>query len=175
MFKVPIRIIYICSVKTLPRFPPAGLFAVTLYKPSGPAQGGRLPERGTNRNLMNILRHALLGILFLAAAGATEATTGLPPECPVYLPNVFSPNGDGVNDTVRPMLGECGLVRYHFQVFTRWGQLVFESTQPGEGWNGRIKGQDAPPDTYILVARVTFEEDPDGAPTVWTQGVSLLR
>lgn len=122
---------------------------------------------------MKVLFYALLCGWWSSYAGPLPAAGN--PECPVYLPNVFSPNGDGVNDTILPMLGECDIAGYQFQVFTRWGQLIFESTQPGEGWNGRIKGGEAPQDLYTLIVRITFREEAGARTEFLTQSVNLLR
>jgi gliding motility-associated-like protein len=57
----------------------------------------------------------------------------------VFVPTAFTPNGDGKNDVVRPIA--VGVSRIHyFRVYNRWGQLVFETTENGRGWDGRIKG-----------------------------------
>lgn len=57
----------------------------------------------------------------------------------LYVPTAFSPNGDGNNDIFRPLL--FGDIRqYHFTVYNRWGERVFESSKPGEGWDGRRRG-----------------------------------
>jgi gliding motility-associated-like protein len=68
--------------------------------------------------------------------------------CPLMVPNVFSPNGDGINDDFRP-LGKCTeLPGYVFKVFSRWGELVFESESLQEGWNGDFRSQAANSDVY---------------------------
>ena len=54
----------------------------------------------------------------------------------LYVPTAFTPNDDGNNDIFRPLL--FGDIRqYRFAVYNRWGEKVFESSTPGEGWNGR--------------------------------------
>ncbi len=65
----------------------------------------------------------------------------------IYIPNAFSPNGDGVNDKLW-VYGD-GLESFFWQIFDRWGNLVFESTNQAVGWDGRKKGRDLPVDTYI--------------------------
>ncbi|QJB33491.1 gliding motility-associated C-terminal domain-containing protein [Chitinophaga oryzae] len=59
--------------------------------------------------------------------------------CDVYLPTAFSPNGDGKNDVFRPVV-YCVTKRFLFQVYNRWGQLIFSTTNPREGWNGVLPG-----------------------------------
>jgi gliding motility-associated-like protein len=57
----------------------------------------------------------------------------------VFVPNAFSPNGDGFND-IFVVRGNC-IETITFRVYDRWGEKVFESQLPGEGWNGEYKGQ----------------------------------
>jgi len=56
-------------------------------------------------------------------------------ECLFWVPNAFSPNGDGLNENIRPTWN-CQPERYEWSVFNRWGQQVFESTNPLEAWDG---------------------------------------
>jgi len=56
-----------------------------------------------------------------------------------YLPTAFTPNGDGLNDIVRPYLVGMKSLK-SFSIFNRWGNLIFCSTREGEGWDGKSKG-----------------------------------
>lgn len=63
--------------------------------------------------------------------------------CPLYnLPNAFTPNGDGANETFRPFNPYRYIESINFRVFNRWGQQVFESKDPAIGWNGRDQSTD---------------------------------
>jgi len=55
-------------------------------------------------------------------------------ECDVFIPNTFSPNGDGVNDIFRPVC-DCTISNYELTIYNRWGQLVFQTNSPEKGWN----------------------------------------
>jgi gliding motility-associated-like protein len=56
----------------------------------------------------------------------------------IYVPTAFTPNHDGLNDILRPVL--IGIKEFHFfKVFNRWGELLFETKSPGPGWDGKIK------------------------------------
>ena len=57
----------------------------------------------------------------------------------IFVPKAWSPNGDGHNDKLTPLLFRIKEL-YYFRVFNRWGQLVFETKIPGEGWDGIFKG-----------------------------------
>ena len=56
-----------------------------------------------------------------------------------YLPNAFTPNGDGLNDLYGPV--GAGVLDYHFMIFSSWGELIFETTDPNQFWDGRYKGK----------------------------------
>lgn len=67
----------------------------------------------------------------------------------VFVPNAFSPNGDGRNDVLRPIAAGVQRLEY-FNVYNRWGKLVFSSkNSEAAGWNGRLSGKDQPADTYV--------------------------
>jgi gliding motility-associated-like protein len=55
--------------------------------------------------------------------------------CELFIPNAFTPDGDGLNDLLKP-IANCPLTNYRFQIFDRWGALVFQSSNINEGWNG---------------------------------------
>ena len=65
----------------------------------------------------------------------------------VHIPNVFTPNNDGYNDVFSPI--GIDLISYQLNIFSRWGQLVFSSTDISTGWNGTTRGKQAPDDLYI--------------------------
>jgi gliding motility-associated-like protein len=65
----------------------------------------------------------------------------------ISVPKAFSPNGDGHNDRLLPLLFRIKEL-YYFRVFNRWGQRVFETRTPGEGWDGTFNGVPSAPDIY---------------------------
>jgi gliding motility-associated-like protein len=65
--------------------------------------------------------------------------------CHFYLPNAFSPNGDGVNDEFYPVF-DCSIRNYLITITDRWGNVVFTSTNPDERW----QGQNAQPGVYSV-------------------------
>jgi len=72
----------------------------------------------------------------------------------IYLPSAFTPNGDGLNDYLRPLLLGFQKVNY-FRVYNRWGQLLFESASDFPGWDGRFKNQIQDPQTIIWKIEAT--------------------
>jgi gliding motility-associated-like protein len=98
--------------------------------------------------------------------------------CPqLALPNVFTPNGDGKNDTFKPLDCPAFVQTVEFRVFNRWGTKVFESNDTGINWNGQnSNGQDLPAGQYFYEAAVTFqsvERNPE--PVVFKGWIQLLR
>ncbi|HMO37797.1 MAG TPA: SBBP repeat-containing protein [Saprospiraceae bacterium] len=67
--------------------------------------------------------------------------------CPIYAPNVFSPNGDGINDEWC-VLSEC-LQSATLRIFDRWGNVVFSTTGSTPCWDGNINGTAAPIGVYV--------------------------
>ncbi len=89
----------------------------------------------------------------------------------IYVPKVFTPNGDGVNDLLKPIL--VGISAFHyFSVFNRWGNLVFTTEDPNTGWDGRFKGVQQPVETYLWIAEGV---DTNGKKIVQKGMVSLVR
>jgi len=93
-----------------------------------------------------------------------------------FIPNTFSPNGDGVNDVFYPR----GKSLYNVQsmrVFNRWGQKVFErrdfpANSQSQGWDGTFNGQKAPVDAYVYIIEVIC----DNAQVIALKGdVTLVR
>jgi gliding motility-associated-like protein len=62
----------------------------------------------------------------------------IPPD-EVFIPNAFTPNGDGMNDAFLPILSGNTITK-SLSVFNRWGQEVFFTTSPHSGWDGTFKG-----------------------------------
>lgn len=96
------------------------------------------------------------------------------PEIRYYLPNAFTPNGDGNNDTFKGKGFMKGARDFQFRIWNRWGEPVFETNDYLEGWNGRKNntGQDAAAGVYLVV--VTFK-DPRGKPVEIKGYATLLR
>ncbi len=65
----------------------------------------------------------------------------------IIIPNAFSPNFDGNNDTFFPVI-RCPLIDYTFIIFDRWGRKIVETNDPNYEWNGTNKGQNAPEGVY---------------------------
>lgn len=71
----------------------------------------------------------------------------------IMVPEGFTPNNDGNNDRLEVF--NRGIKKIHFWVFNRWGQLMFETTDPAQKWDGRYSGVPQPLETYVWIAEGT--------------------
>lgn len=72
----------------------------------------------------------------------------------ILVPSAFTPNGDGKNDVIRPIV--FGITRLnYFSIYNRWGQMVFTTTQINKGWDGNFGGTGQPAGTYVYQAEGT--------------------
>jgi gliding motility-associated-like protein len=67
----------------------------------------------------------------------------------IYVPNAFSPNDDQLNDGFRPVI--LYIRNYHMTIYNRWGEKVFESTNPYDHWDGNYEGEESQPGVFIYV------------------------
>ncbi len=81
-------------------------------------------------------------------------------DCYVSFPNIFTPNGDGVNDYFFPRnLLTRGLIDFHMQIYNRWGQLVYETTSiDGQGWDGKFNNIAQPEGVFIYKIDAMFKD-----------------
>jgi gliding motility-associated-like protein len=71
----------------------------------------------------------------------------------LYIPNAFSPNGDGLNDNF--MATGTFIQAFDMSIFDRWGHLVIHLTDITKSWDGTYHGADAPEDTYVYKGTAT--------------------
>ena len=86
----------------------------------------------------------------------------------IRLPNAFTPNGDGVNDTFT--VGDGVFINFKMQIFDRWGSLIFNSTNPSIGWDGNYNGAPASIGGYAY--RISFQDA--GNTTIQQTGTLVL-
>lgn len=117
------------------------------------------PDGLNNRNIYNPVTTYNHDITYTVTAYTQEGCPGTDnifvrfikgPD--IYIPNAFSPNGDGLNDIFRPL--PVGIVTMEFfRVFDRWGKLVYATTAYLKGWDGTVNGQNAAIGTYVWVVQ----------------------
>ena len=88
----------------------------------------------------------------------------------VHVPTAFTPNGNNVNDRLRP-LGQIGKIDY-FRIYNRWGNMLYQTSIIGDGWNGTYKGQVQQSDTYTWILS---GKTPDGRPFKLSGKTVLIR
>jgi large repetitive protein len=94
----------------------------------------------------------------------------------VFIPNAFSPDGDGVNDIFYVMGTGIKIVKT-FRIFNRWGELIFEKlnfnpNEPAFGWDGTIRGQKASPEVFVYLCDVVCEND---IPYTYKGNVAIIK
>jgi gliding motility-associated-like protein len=68
----------------------------------------------------------------------------------IFVPTAFTPNGDGLNDVIRPI--GVGIKKFeYFRIYNRWGQLVFSTSTNEDGWDGRIGGKEQGTATFVWI------------------------
>jgi len=92
-------------------------------------------------------------------------------DCHIYLPNSFTPNGDGLNDIFIPYLDNAEIVS--FSIYNRWGQLIFTSNNSLIGWDGTFNGEQCVEGVYSYMVRYTQADT--GALKQKYGSVSLIR
>ena len=114
-------------------------------------------------------------------AGGCRATDGLTvyvicDGANVYIPNTFSPNGDGANDLFYPRGSGVFSIKL-LRIFNRWGEVVFEKVNfspndPAAGWDGTVKGKKLTSDVYVYTAEILCENN---TPLIVNGNIALLR
>ena len=101
----------------------------------------------------------------------------------VWLPSAFTPNGDGKNDEFGPGNTYChpDLSDFSFNIYNRWGQLVFQTVDPGIKWDGRCNGAPQEMGVYFYTLRYLYsgafaaQNKIQGVPTLIKGDVTLVR
>ena len=107
-------------------------------------------------------------------AGCTDMATGyiIVDGFAFYAPNTFSPNDDLTNDTWKPIV--LGASEYHLQIFNRWGEIIFETTEPEQAWTGNVNGGDYFAEDGVYNYRCVLH-DLRGYPHDFAGHINLLR
>ncbi len=80
--------------------------------------------------------------------------------CDIWVPDAFTPNGDGLNDIFKAVGSLGQLSEFELAVFNRWGQVVFRTQDPIVGWDGRFNGSEQPVGTYTYLLKFSFVDKP---------------
>jgi gliding motility-associated-like protein len=108
--------------------------------------------------------------------GCNDVMTKVLPIKPVlrvFIPNSFSPNQDGINGLFMPVLYAADPTYFDFRVYDRWGELLFQTQDQTQGWDGTYKGNPVPSSVYSYIVKVRNIEKTKIQPYMGT--VTLLR
>ncbi|WP_321515826.1 gliding motility-associated C-terminal domain-containing protein [Marinifilum fragile] len=87
----------------------------------------------------------------------------------IFVPNAFTPNGDGLNDTFGPVItGDIAGEEIEMYIYNRWGEMIYEFTDLGVGWDGTYKGKPVNTGVYVWTLIINGKSKQDGS-------VSLIR
>lgn len=117
---------------------------------------------GSTNNYVYTSTNSIAGCFYITATDSTgnisfSSDTICVDPCPLYeLPNVFTPDNNGVNDLFHPILPYRDVKDIEIKIFNRWGALMFETTNPDINWNGKRNndGEDAPEGVYFYICKV---------------------
>jgi gliding motility-associated-like protein len=104
---------------------------------------------GDTTYFINITEEGDYSVLMQTTEGCSnlEKVTLIDTWFPFNIPNAFTPNGDGLNDTFRPVTDYDRFSKFSMVIYNSWGQKQFETTKPADGWNGK----DAAAGVYVWV------------------------
>ena len=89
-----------------------------------------------------------------------------------YMPNAFTPNGDGINDFISVYGNKVQIIYLSIQIYDRWGEKIFESLDADFKWDGTYKGTPEPAGIYVYVLNITFRS----GPSIHNRGgITLIR
>ncbi len=94
--------------------------------------------------------------------------------CEVYVPNAFSPDFNGSNDYFLPY-SNCSLLNYSMKIFNRWGALIYTSTNPEEGWDGRFNNKDISEGVYIYLLEFEVNQRGENIPKQLSGDVTVVK
>jgi gliding motility-associated-like protein len=100
----------------------------------------------------NDLEFIVTGVDERGCIGSDSLMVSFDGETTVNVPNVFTPNGDGINDRIR-LLFYCPFDLKEFSIFNRWGQMVYSSNNPNQAWDGTFNGEPCNMDVYYYLIK----------------------
>ena len=133
----------------------------------------------TGENTPSILVEEL-GIYWVEISGtcvqASDTIEVIEGECPpeVWVPNAFTPDGNGNNEWFVPVI-YGSIFSYEFNIFDRWGRIVFSSEEPGKAWDGSANGTDVQDGVYVWQLRYKSLTQEGVVQTEKLGHVTLLR
>ncbi len=128
--------------------------AEVLWSPPNSLECTTCPDPISNTT-NNIVYH----VVVVSDSGCTaqdSVIVRVNPTYTLYLPNAFTPNGDGINDDYEIYGNKKTWLNLNFAVYNRWGEKVFESTDLDFKWDGKFRGVPQPPQVYVYELVLTY-------------------
>lgn len=138
--------------------------------PSSGATGTTHTVTGLTPNSLVTISVRALGGLACQNSTATVTCHTSMPQLEVFVPNTFTPNGDGKNDVLKVFTNY--IKSMNMKIFNQWGELIFTTTDNNKGWDGTSKGKLQPVGVYIYVVQVVLQ---DGTIVNKKGSVNLIR
>ncbi len=107
-------------------------------------------------NTLNNISYTLLVEDTNGCKAESKVTIQVIPDYELYIPNAFTPNGDGSNDFFEIFGNKKTWVEMNIKIFNRWGELVFESSDHNFKWNGTYKGVKLTPGVLVYEMTLTY-------------------
>jgi len=116
-------------------------------------------EEVFQQNWTNVATGLLAGTYHVSLSNQAgcqfDTLVTIPTSCEIYLPNVFSPNGDNIND-VFGEIHDVSISHWELEIFDRAGNLVFRSKDPSKGWKGEFKEKECMSGVYVWRLKYKF-------------------
>lgn len=122
----------------------------TLYRwtPAAGLNNSTIPNPVVQLNQPGTMTYQLSGITAAGCEARDAVTITVYAKADLYVPTAFTPNGDGRNDQAVVIAAGIRELQF-FRIYNRWGELVFQTRDPGKGWDGLYKGK--PQDSHVFV------------------------
>lgn len=130
-----------------------------LWAPAGALSCANCPNPVFTADTTTVF--TVVGTDVFGCSNSTTLKVNIRPEIKFDMPNAFTPNGDQANDTFKPVFKGNIFLDYRLAIYDRWGERVFDSYLPNEGWDGRLFGSvplESDVYVYVLVYALTNGE-----------------
>jgi gliding motility-associated-like protein len=138
----------------------------------GLSSGNFLWQDGSTDRVFEVQQPGLYKLTVINECGSKsdeiQVTKG---NCVLSMPDAFTPNNDGLNDIFRVKYPQF-IKTFRMRIFNRWGQIIYETTDPLRGWDGRFQGALLPTANFIWIINLT---DLNGNTSVSHGNVILIR
>jgi len=144
---------------------------------AGPANGTYLWPDNSDSQQFNINSEGIYWVQVSNSCGNERDTIIITTEtctCDLFIPNVFTPNNDDINEDFI-IRTDCNFSMFDLKIYARWGKLMFHSTNPNNTWNGNVKSGIASSAVYIWMVEYLVSENVEGAVISEYGNVTLIK